>query len=87
MKNEAKVLQKTAKVVPEIKVENSLFDELRALRKEIATNEKIPPYMVFSDATLQEEIYWNNGANTMKKVIKKIIQEKINALEVKDEKN
>ena len=54
MKNEAKVLQKTAKVVPEIKVENSLFDELRALRKEIATNEKIPPYMVFSDATLQE---------------------------------
>ena len=54
MKNEAKVLQKTAKVVPEIEVENSLFNELRALRKEIATNEKIPPYMVFSDATLQE---------------------------------
>ena len=54
MKNESKVWQKSAKTITEVKVDNSLFEKLRALRKEIATKEKIPPYMVFSDATLQE---------------------------------
>ena len=29
-----------------------LFEELRKLRMEIAKDEKIPPYMVFSDKTL-----------------------------------
>ena len=29
-----------------------LFETLRALRKEIAAEEKVPPYMVFSDKTL-----------------------------------
>ena len=54
MKNESKVWQKSAKTITEVKVDNSLFEKLKALRKEIATKEKIPPYMVFSDATLQE---------------------------------
>jgi len=31
-----------------------LFQSLRALRKEIAAGEHIPPYVVFSDATLQD---------------------------------
>ncbi len=30
------------------------FDRFRALRKEIATNNKVPPYVVFSDKTLKE---------------------------------
>ena len=34
--------------------DTSLFDKLRKLRKEIATREHIPPYMVFSDATLRD---------------------------------
>ena len=31
-----------------------LFDHLRHLRKEIATREHVPPYVVFSDATLRD---------------------------------
>ncbi|MBN1194026.1 MAG: DNA helicase RecQ [Methanomicrobiaceae archaeon] len=33
-----------------------LFDRLRRLRKELADTEEIPPYMVFSDATLREMV-------------------------------
>jgi len=32
--------------------EESLFQELRALRKEIADEQQVPPYVVFADATL-----------------------------------
>ena len=31
-----------------------LFDQLRLLRRELAAAAKVPPYVVFSDATLQE---------------------------------
>jgi ATP-dependent DNA helicase RecQ len=34
--------------------EVEIFDKLRVLRKEIATQNKIPPYVVFSDKTLKE---------------------------------
>lgn len=34
--------------------EVDIFDRFRALRKEIASNNKIPPYVVFSDKTLKE---------------------------------
>ena len=33
--------------------ENNLFDELRALRKKLADQQAIPPYIVFSDKALQ----------------------------------
>ncbi|MCR3922474.1 MAG: ATP-dependent DNA helicase, partial [Firmicutes bacterium] len=35
-------------------VEDGLFEELRKLRKEIADRENVPPYLVFSDATLRQ---------------------------------
>ena len=31
-----------------------LFDFLRALRKELATRDQVPPYLIFSDATLRD---------------------------------
>ena len=34
------------------KKEETLFETLRALRAEIAKEEKVPPYIVFSDRTL-----------------------------------
>ncbi len=34
--------------------EVEIFDQFRALRKEIATANKVPPYVVFSDKTLKE---------------------------------
>ncbi|MCT4596427.1 MAG: DNA helicase RecQ [Vallitalea sp.] len=38
----------------EIQVKQELFDRLRKLRRTIASEENIPPYVVFSDATLTE---------------------------------
>jgi ATP-dependent DNA helicase RecQ len=35
-------------------VDHDLFDALRALRKDIAHERSVPPYVVFSDATLRE---------------------------------
>ncbi len=36
-----------------------LFDEIRNLRKQLATRDHVPPYMVFSDATLRDMIAVN----------------------------
>lgn len=55
LKNTEKVIQlaslapKTAK-----ETDSSLFESLKALRKELAQNEHIPPYVIFHDSTLQE---------------------------------
>jgi ATP-dependent DNA helicase RecQ len=35
-------------------VDQGLFDELKALRRELATERQVPPYVIFSDATLRE---------------------------------
>lgn len=54
IKGERKVFVKEH-VVKKIKTEeNELFAVLRELRREIAMEEKIPPYMVFGDTTLKE---------------------------------
>jgi ATP-dependent DNA helicase RecQ len=37
-----------------LEFEDRVFEALRALRKEIATKEGVPPYIVFSDKTLKE---------------------------------
>ena len=55
LKGQEKVWQAVPK--PEKEIEPAapeLFDHLRHLRKEIATREHVPPYVVFSDATLQD---------------------------------
>ena len=54
-----KVVEKEAKktkliVETELPYVRELFDELRTLRTSFATAEKVPPYIVFSDATLVE---------------------------------
>lgn len=38
----------------QLKVDSELFQRLRQLRKEIASREGLPPYMVFPDSTLRE---------------------------------
>ena len=35
-------------------VDHDLFEALRALRKELATERSVPPYVIFSDATLRD---------------------------------
>lgn len=54
LKGQAKVWQKVPRRPQKITVDNSLFEVLRALRKEIADREKVPPYLVFADSTLKE---------------------------------
>jgi ATP-dependent DNA helicase RecQ len=39
--------------VPEIPVDAELFDALRTLRKRLATENGVPPYVIFHDATLR----------------------------------
>jgi ATP-dependent DNA helicase RecQ len=53
MRREKTVLQKVIKHKA-AKVSNTLLDSLKNLRKTIAAESAIPPYMVFSDATLRE---------------------------------
>ncbi|MFC5450461.1 DNA helicase RecQ [Paenibacillus aestuarii] len=35
-------------------IDNTLFEQLRLLRREIAQKEKVPPYIIFADSTLRE---------------------------------
>lgn len=55
IKGEAKVMKKVSRQPSrDIVEEVSLFDRLRALRKELASQENLPPYMIFADSTLRE---------------------------------
>ncbi len=54
LKGECKVFQRVQKHQEKVKEDESLFDLLRALRKEISHQENVPPYVVFSDSTLRE---------------------------------
>jgi ATP-dependent DNA helicase RecQ len=49
-------------------IDNTLFEQLRLLRREIAQREKVPPYIIFSDSTLREmsEICPTTTANMLK---------------------
>ena len=55
IKGEKKVSQKVSlQPVREKAEEISLFDRLRALRRELALRANLPPYMIFADSTLRE---------------------------------
>jgi ATP-dependent DNA helicase RecQ len=55
IKGETKVTQKVSPPPSREKAEEiSLFDRLRALRRELALRENLPPYMIFADSTLRE---------------------------------
>lgn len=54
LKGEEKVVLKEKIKVRKVSTNNDLFEELRALRKEIAAKEGVPPYYIFADNTLKE---------------------------------
>ncbi len=54
LKSEEKVVFKEVMKVKKITSDNELFEILRALRKEIASSEGVPPYFIFGDAVLKE---------------------------------
>ena len=53
LRGQKKVWQKMV-IVKKAKAKGELFEALRSLRKELAIKEKLPPYMIFSDATLTQ---------------------------------
>lgn len=53
LRGQKKVWQKMV-IVKKAKAKGELFEALRSLRKELATKEKLPPYMIFSGATLTQ---------------------------------
>lgn len=53
LKSEEKVLLKVFKK-RQTTTDNSLFEVLRAVRRELAEQESVPPYIIFSDSTLRE---------------------------------
>jgi ATP-dependent DNA helicase RecQ len=48
------VFRKEAVEVKQVSKEDPLFEELRAVRKRIADLEKVPPFVIFSDAALKD---------------------------------
>jgi len=48
------VFRKEAVVIKQVSIEDPLFEELRAVRKRIADMEKVPPFVIFSDAALKD---------------------------------
>lgn len=51
---ELEVLRKGAPIIKAVTVEDPMFVVLRALRKDISAREGVPPFVVFSDKTLQD---------------------------------
>ncbi|MDT3698921.1 MAG: DNA helicase RecQ [Thermincola sp.] len=54
LKGEEQVWQRVQRKEVQTKEDESLFESLRALRKEIALAENVPPYVVFPDTALRE---------------------------------
>ena len=54
LKAEEKVEQRVEKKQHKITSDNELFDILRTLRKELADQDNVPPYVIFHDSTLRE---------------------------------
>ena len=48
------VFRKKAIAIQKIQDDHPMFEELRILRKQLADQEKVPPFVIFSDKTLKE---------------------------------
>ncbi|GIN69828.1 ATP-dependent DNA helicase RecQ [Bacillus sp. J14TS2] len=54
LKGNELVYQKEKVQISKVVEDNELFERLRQLRRDIAEEEKVPPYIIFSDVTLKE---------------------------------
>ena len=54
LKKSAKRSRGAAREAAPASYEEALFEQLRALRKRLADEQGVPPYVIFSDATLRE---------------------------------
>ncbi|PLS17151.1 DNA helicase RecQ [Bacillus sp. M6-12] len=51
--NKEKVLRKQS-IITSVQTDDVLFEQLRAVRKELAAGEGVPPFIIFSDAALKD---------------------------------
>lgn len=58
LKGQQKVTRKQARRVVQVAVDDALFDQLREIRKDLATEQKVPPYVIFSDESLREMCHY-----------------------------
>lgn len=66
LKGDEKVFKRAVIRQKKLENNNSLFEALRAKRRLIAENEKVPPYIIFSDSTLKEmSIYCPSDRKSM----------------------
>ncbi|MCP8615834.1 DNA helicase RecQ [Salirhabdus salicampi] len=66
LKGDKNVYRKTVKVSNQSEKHNELFNQLRTLRKTMAEEYNVPPYIVFSDATLKDmATYFPTDENSM----------------------
>lgn len=54
LKGNLQVMRKEHVITKQIIVDDELFQQLRAIRKRVADNEKVPPFVIFSDDTLKD---------------------------------
>ncbi|MGC6767611.1 DNA helicase RecQ [Enterococcus sp. LJL51] len=54
LKGEKQVFRKENQKIRTVTVDDGLFEALRALRSDLAQQENVPPYLIFSDSTLKE---------------------------------
>ncbi|WP_192986475.1 DNA helicase RecQ [Carnobacterium mobile] len=54
LKGESSVTRKQAQQAHKLAIDDVLFDRLREIRKELASVQKVPPYVIFSDETLKQ---------------------------------
>lgn len=54
LKGELAVTRKQAQVAEKVAVDDALFDQLRSVRSQLASEHKVPPYIIFSDESLRE---------------------------------
>lgn len=78
LKGECKVWQRIQKKQEQHKEDESLFELLRALRKEISAAENVPPYVVFPDSTLREMCAYLPADRTAMLAIKGVGEVKFN---------
>lgn len=69
LRNKAAVYQKVVRT-PEQEPDNSLFESLRRLRRELAERDRVPPYVVFADSTLVEMCRYCPQTETQLRTIK-----------------
>lgn len=78
LKGEAQVFQRIELKPQKVAQDDSLFEVLRSLRREMATQAKVPPYIIFADSTLREMCQYLPTSRTAMLTIKGVGEQKFN---------